>query len=195
MTAVTSSMAWSGRYTLTDRIGIAALAALLLAAAAPAGAQSIRRSQEAAVRQRIGDTWIELRYQRPVARGRSPIFGNLVAWHEDWTPGADSATTLSVSTPITVEGQALPRGTYSIWMIADSSGPWTVIFSKTARAWHRTYPGEANDQLRVRVTPTQTSHMETLAWYFPVVDGAQATLVMHWGSTSVPLEIRVNQTP
>jgi hypothetical protein len=32
--------------------------------------------------------------------------------------------------------------------------------------------------------------METLLWYFPVVNGADASLVMHWGTTGVPLAIK-----
>ena len=164
-------------------------AALLLPAALPA--QNIRRSQEAVVRQKVADTWIELRYFRPVARGRSPLFGNIVDWGHVWTPGADSATTISVSTPIVVENDTLPRGSYSIWTIPDSTGQWSVIFNRTWRAWHTRYPGEQHDQLRVRVTAWQGAHMESLAWYFPSVDGPQATLVMHWGTTGVPLNIRV----
>ena len=161
--------------------------ALLLPAALPA--QNIRRSQEAAVRQKVADTWIELRYSRPVARGRS-LFGGIVPWGEIWTPGADTATSISLSTPVVVENDTLPRGSYSIWTIPDSTGQWTVIFSRRARVWHTRYPGEANDQLRVRVTAWQGAHMEALAWYFPAVDGALATLVMHWGTTGVPLNIR-----
>jgi hypothetical protein len=33
--------------------------------------------------------------------------------------------------------------------------------------------------------------METLAFYFPVVDGRTAELVLHWGTTVVPLKIEV----
>ena len=174
---------------MIDRARVAALALVLLPAALPA--QNIRRSQEAAVRQKVADTWIELRYSRPVARGRSPLFGNLVPWGEVWTPGADTATTISLSTPVVVENDTLPRGSYSIWTIPDSTGHWTVIFNRRARVWHTRYPGAEHDQLRVRVTAWQGSHMESLVWYFPAVDGAQATLVMHWGTTGVPLNIRV----
>lgn len=171
--------------------------AICLALALPGRlpAQNIRRSQEAAVRQKIADTWIEIRYQRPVARGRSPLFGTVVDWGHVWTPGADSATTISLSTLVHIEDDSLPRGTYSVWMIADSTGPWTVIFNRAARAWHTRYPGEQTDQLRLRVTPWQGPHMESLMWYFPTVDGAQATLVVHWGTTGVPLRLRVGDTP
>src|SRR5207249_4242526 len=52
------------------------------------------------------------------------------------------------------------------------------------------YP-EGRDALRIRVPARQGPHMETLAFYFPVVDGKDATLYLHWGTTIVPLEIRV----
>jgi hypothetical protein len=171
------------------RLGI--VAAALCALASPGQAQRIRASQEAWVRQRLADTWIELHYRRPVARGRA-LFGNVVAWGRIWTPGADTATTISVSTPVRVEGQTLPAGTYSVWMVPDSSGPWTVIFSRAQPVFHVPYPGEGQDQLRVRAAAWQGPHMETLLWYFPDVDGPAGTLVMHWGTTGVPLHIRVD---
>ncbi len=171
---------------------LAAALLVVAAAATPLHAQ-IRRSQEAVTRQKIAGTWIELHYRRPVARGRSPLFGNVVEWAKVWTPGADSATTLSTSTPIQVEGQRLPQGTYSIWMIPDSAGPWTVIFNKTSRAFHLDYPGESQDQLRIRVSAVQAEHMESLLWYFPGVDGTDAKLRMHWGTTAIEMAVQVPQ--
>src|SRR5437762_3427029 len=100
------------------RAAIRIAVTILLLTPAAARAQ-IRRSQEALVRQKIANTILELHYRRPVARGRNPLFGNVVKWGETWTPGADSATTLSVSTPVQIEGQQLPQGAYSIWMIPD----------------------------------------------------------------------------
>lgn len=165
------------------------VAVLVLAAPACARGQRIPLSQQATVRQKIADTWIELRYRRPVARGRA-LFGSLVRWSEIWTPSADSAAVMIVNTPIHVETDSLPAGTYSIWMIPDSAAHWTVVFNRVHAAHHLSYPGEENDQLRVHVTAWQGPHMETLLWYFPVVNGADATLVMHWGTTGVPLTIK-----
>ena len=164
---------------------------MLAVIAAPATAQQhIRRSQEAVVRQKVADTWIEVHYRRPVARGRR-LFGEVVPWGRTWTPGADTATSIALSTPVQVEGQLLPQGSYSIWMIPDSTGPWTVIFSKATPVFHVPYPGESHDQLRLQVTPQQGPHMESLLWYFPNVDGPDATLVMHWGTTGVPLRLHI----
>ena len=167
--------------------------ALALAAAvvgACASAQEIPRSQRASVSQTVGHTEITIHYRRPVARGRT-LFGDVVRWGRVWTPGADSATTIRFSTAVQVNGDSLPAGTYSIWMIPDSAAAWTVIFSRAQPVFHTPYPGDDYDQLRIRVAPRRGEHMETLAFYFPVVDGLSATLVMHWGATVIPLSISV----
>lgn len=165
------------------------LLAALLAFPGTLHAQRIRASQEAYVRQKVGNTWIDIHYRRPVARGRD-LFGGIVTWGRTWTPGADTATSITISAPIQIEGHALPAGSYSIWMIPDSTGPWTVIFNKSTPVFHLPYPGEDQDQLRFQVAPQQGAAMETLAFYFPKVDGSEATLVMHWGTTIIPMGIR-----
>lgn len=145
-------------------------------------------SQHGTVSQRVNDTTLTIEYNRPVARGRE-LFGALVPYGRVWCPCADDATTLDTSTDITVNDQALAAGTYSVWT---EPGPdtWTVIFSRAARAWHTRYP-RGQDALRLTVTPRSGGHMETLAFYFPIVDGRKAELVLHWGTTVVPLAIEV----
>lgn len=145
-----------------------------------------RRSQQAGVMQTFGATRVEVRYSRPSARGRE-LFGALVPWGRPWTPGADTATSVSFSQAVRVNGQALAAGTYSLWMIpADST--WTVIFSRAHPVWHLPYPS-GRDVLRVESTPRDGPHMELLTFYFPDVDGLTGELVMHWGTTVVPVTI------
>jgi DUF2911 family protein len=174
------------------RSAIAAATLFLVAASAVAqDRDEPRRSQRGSVMQMVADARIEIRYSRPVARGRD-LFGALVKWGEVWTPGADSATTIEVNRDIRVNGETLPAGKYSVWSIPGESA-WTIIFNKQHAAFHTRYPGESQDQLRIRVQPRTGSQMETLAWYFPVVDGYTATLYLHWGTTVVPLSIRVDE--
>jgi hypothetical protein len=66
---------------------------------------------------------------------------------------------------------------------------WTVIFSRAHTVFHLPYP-DGQDVLRVRARPTTGPHMETLGFYFPVVDGDTAVLNLHWGSTVLPLRIK-----
>ena len=145
-------------------------------------------SQRAAVWQRVADTDISITYSRPVARGRT-LFGGVVPWGRVWNPGADSATTVTVSREIELEGRALAAGRYTLWAIPRPDS-WTVIVSGAVDVMHTPYPGDTLDVLRVQVTPEPGSHMETLAFYFPQVEQDSAVLRLHWGATVVPLRIR-----
>lgn len=170
-------------------IGVALLVVAALALGCGlGGAQQAKASQHGTVSQEVGNTTIALAYDRPVARGRT-LFGALVPYGRVWMPGANWATTIDVDRDVRVEGQPLAAGKYSLWTIP---GPdeWVVIFSKRARAFHTRYP-EGEDALRVTVRPTSGGHMETLAFYFPVVGPDSAILALHWGTTVVPIAIRL----
>jgi hypothetical protein len=168
-------------------------AVLLLALAAevrhPARAQEPRRSQRGAVMQMIGTARVEVTYSRPVARGRD-LFGALVPWGRIWNPGADTATAISVSVPVLINGARLPAGAYSLWAIPGET-EWTFIFSRSHPVWHVPFRGP--EALRVRAVPERGTHIETLAFYFPVVDGLTAVLHLHWGEVVVPLRIEVER--
>ena len=137
--------------------------------------------------QLVGRAQIEIVYRRPVAHGRA-LYGALVPWGKIWTPSADSAARLRVNVPIEVNGAQLAAGEYSVWAIPDAK-TWTVIFNSVAATFHLTYP-QGRDVLRVQATPTTGDYMETLGFYFPMVDADSAVLRMHWGTTIVPLTIR-----
>ena len=66
-----------------------------------------------------------------------------------------------------IEGHDLKAGEYSLWLIPQEHRPWTVIFHRAAHVFHRPYPGEADEALRVDVTTESASHVETLAIEFP----------------------------
>ncbi|MBI3895807.1 MAG: DUF2911 domain-containing protein [Acidobacteria bacterium] len=154
----------------------------------PLAAQAPRPSQHGSVSQQIADTLVILEYNRPVARGRE-LFGKLVPWGRIWNPGADDATSITLSTDVQVNGQKLASGTYSLWA-EPQPDRWTIIFSRAHPVFHVPYPA-GKDALRVMATPRTGQHMETLAFYFPAVDGKKAELVLHWGTVVVPLELEV----
>jgi hypothetical protein len=170
------------------------LAGVLFGAALPLSAQrrgeqpKPRLSQHGAVSQTINDTVITIAYNRPVARGRK-LFGTLVPWGKIWCPGADEATSITLTTDITVNGKSLVAGSYTIWA-EPNPDQWTIIFSNAYPAFHVPYPA-GRDALRVTAKPRAGEHRETLSLYFPVVDGKRAELALHWGTVVVPLEIEV----
>ena len=149
----------------------------------------VRKSQPGAVAQRIATTEITISYSRPVARGRD-LFGALVPYGVVWHPGADRATSIAFSRDLHVSNHPLAAGKYSLWTIPRADA-WTIIFSRAADVFHHPYPGEAQDALRFDVAPEQGPHVETLTYDFPVVDGKDAVLRLHWGTTMIQLPIRV----
>lgn len=168
----------------------AAALVLLLGAASGLHAQEIRKSQHGVVQQQIAGTTVTVSYNRPVARGRT-LYGGIVPWGVPWNPGADSATSISFSTAVHVNGASLPAGTYSLWA---EPGPdkWTLIFSRAYPAFHTPYP-KGQDALRVSAVPQVGWHIETLTFYFPLVEERHAELHLHWGSVAVPVVIDVPQ--
>lgn len=153
-------------------------------------AQSIRKSQRASVMQMVGATRLEIIYHRPVARGRE-LFGSLVPWNRIWSPSADTAAIFKTTTDLDIGSDRLPAGSYSIWAIPDRQS-WTIIFSSVQPVFHVRYPA-GKDVLRVKANSRSGDHMETLAFYFPMVDADSAVLNLHWGKTVVPLSIRARQ--
>lgn len=168
--------------------------ALAFANASPGQAQGFPFSQRGSVSQAIAFTDIRITYGRPVARGRV-LFGELVPWDSVWHPGADSATRITFSREVLLEGQRLGAGEYSLWVIPRESKPWTVILSRKARVFHKPYPGSEFDALRVEIQPESGMHMESLAMYFPVVLRDTAVLRVHWGKTMVPIRIKAPYRP
>src|ERR1700678_1162981 len=141
------------------RIRLLTLLSVLLLAAGFCNAQTAtgetvmldlpRQSQHALLTQRIGVTDITINYHRPLANGRA-IWGKLVPYGQVWRAGANENTTITFSDPVTIEGQALDKGTYGVHMIPGES-EWTVIFSKDAAAWGSFSYKQPADALRITV--------------------------------------------
>lgn len=168
------------------------LMAVLWFAPQPA-APVIKPSQHGTVTQRVAATTLTVDYNRPVARGRE-LFGPppaIVPFDKIWCPGADNCTTLNVSTDVTIDGKPLPAGTYTVWAKPGAT-TWTVIFNRAHPVFHTRHQSVADqDALTLEVTPRTGAHMETLAFYFPVVNQKHAELVLHWGTVVIPLSIDV----
>lgn len=166
-----------------------ALVTLALAAGSPLAAQ-VRASEHAGVFQVVNGTKITVEYNRPQTRGRSPIFGAVIPWGEVWTPGANWATTFEVDKDVVVNGAAVPKGTYSMWMEVQPT-QWTVILDRRPRLFHTTHPKPDTTQIRFAVTPDSQSGPEMLTWAFTEVSAVGTSLRMSWAGKSVTLKIAV----
>jgi DUF2911 family protein len=158
-----------------------------------ADSQGYPPSQRGSVTQMVAFTEISVVYGRPVARGRA-LFGALVPWDTIWHPGADSATRITLSHDVLLEGKPLKAGEYTLWLIPRESTPWTLIVSRAAHVFHKPYPGQQFEVMRVDVTPEQVSPVESLTIYFPKVLRDEAVMRVHWGTTAVPIHIKAAWT-
>ena len=171
-------------------------AALLLALPQILPAQS-RLSEKAITTQIVNGTTITIEYYRPVTRGRSDLFGKQVHWGEIWTPGANWATTFETDRDLYLNGNLVPKGKYSMWMVTAQDSPWTFFLHKTARRFHTQRPKADSDSTAVRfpVQPTTGPVMEALLFYFPNIQKDTATLHMHWATTVVSLRVVTTALP
>jgi len=149
-----------------------------------------RQSQHAQITQRIGITDITINYHRPLANGRQ-IWGKVVPYGQVWRAGANENTTITFSDPVTIEGQALNKGTYGLHMIPGEN-QWTVIFSKMSTAWGSFSYKQDEDALRVDVKPQTAELHDALTYDFDDLKPNSAIVTLRWDKVAVPFKVAVN---
>ena len=187
--------------------------ATTVALSATAAAQSITLppdgdNQRSEVTQQIGRVSVSIAYGSPDVHApngddrRGKIFGTLVPYgiHDlgfnnrkgPWRAGANQNTVFTVSHPVTIQGQPLPAGRYGLHMLA---GPteWTLIFSKNSTSWGSFSYDQAEDQLRVPVTPEKAPYREWLSYEFVERKPDRAVAALEWEDLRVPFTIAVPQ--
>ncbi len=152
----------------------------------------VRASERATVSQTIDGTVIEVSYGRPRLRGRT-AFGGVVHWGEIWTPGANWATTLTVSKGVRIDGQAVAAGSYSVWIVP-AERDWTFALHRQAKRYHLQRPKLDEMAVRLPITPSAAPLTELLTFSFPETRRDGATLRLQWGPTAVALRIDVEAT-
>jgi hypothetical protein len=163
-----------------------------LAAQAPAPKLEFPAPSPAAtLKQRVGITDVEISYARPSMKGRK-IFGSLVPYGKVWRTGANTATKLTFSTPVKLNGTAIPAGTYELFTIPGES-EWTVIIHQHKSQWGSYAYDAKNDVARVTAKPiTLASPIETFAIGVSELRDSSATLYLAWEKTRVPVKLEVD---
>ncbi len=178
------------RLILSALAGLACTAGLFAQAPAPKIAFP-DASPAATLKQRVGLTDVEISYNRPGMKGRT-VFGGLVPYGEVWRTGANTATKLTFSTSVKLNGTALPAGTYELFTIPGKT-EWTVIIHKNMSQWGSYTYDQKNDVARFTVTPsTLGSAVETMAIGISDVHSDSATMYISWEKTRVPLKLEVD---
>ncbi len=191
----------------------AALAVVLLAGAAGAGAQSLTAppsgdNQKSTVTQQIGAVTVSISYSSPNVHApdgsdrRGKVWGALVPWGYanlgfgncgekcPWRAGANENTLFTVSEDVRIEGQPLAAGSYGLHMLPGEA-EWTVIFSKNSTSWGSFFYDQAEDALRVTVKPAKSDYHEWLSYEFDDRQGDRATIALKWEELAVPFTVSV----
>ena len=155
----------------------------------PAHAQLLA-SEPAQVSQTVDGTRVTIEYSRPRARGRTGLFGTRIQDGHIWTPGANAATTLAVSKDVTINGQAVSKGKYTVW-IAVSRGEWEMVLDRDTTLFHTQGPRRRAGQVRFAAPREKRPFMEVLTWWVPDVTATGMTLAVQWDTVYVPLKIAV----
>ncbi len=151
-----------------------------------------RPSQKASVMQAIGTTDMTITYSRPGVKGRQ-IWGALVPYDKVWRTGANEATTVSFTDDVTINGQPLTKGTYSLATIPGQDS-WTVIFNKVADQWGAFSYDATKDALRVTAKPEKGAFTEWMTFEVPQVSWDKATVVLRWENVAVPFTVETAST-
>jgi hypothetical protein len=148
-------------------------------------------SPASTLKQRVGNTDIEVVYSRPSMRGRA-VFGGLVPYGEVWRTGANNATRISFSTPVTFQGTRVDAGSYELFTVPGKD-EWTVILQKAAKQWGAYVYDQKNDVARGTAKPVDHPEaVETFAINFADLRDDSATLNLIWDRTRVPVRIETD---
>jgi hypothetical protein len=128
----------------------------------------------------IGGATFAVDYGRPLARGRK-LLGDVVPYDVVWRTGANAATQFTTSTPITLAGIAVPRGTYSLWTVPRTNGGADLIVNKQSGQWGTAYDGARDLGMAHMQTETLSAPVERFTISIVGVDDKRGTLAIEWG--------------
>jgi len=199
--------------------GAAAIAALILSGsvaaqnrriASPPGTAATEIGGHYDVREGyVGGHWLELRFGRPIKRGRD-LFGPsdfaeaLNDGADVWRAGANVSTRLINDVPIVIEGRTIAPGEYTLFIDLKPNDKWTLIVStwpaqttydeKNKAALWGAYDYTPNrDVVRAAMRVEQLPHsFEQLSWDFLDMSDGGGKLALIWDRklASVPFTVK-----
>ena len=140
------------------------------------------------ITQAFGLGTITVNYSRPNTKGRK-IFGALEPYGSVWRTGANSATTITTTEAIKLEGKDLPAGTYGLFTIPGAN-EWTIIINKGAKQWGAYEYKPEEDLFRVTVKALKLKDkVETFSIQLADVYPTTAKLQLMWENTALNISL------
>jgi Protein of unknown function (DUF2911) len=187
----------------------AALAAL---AAFSLGGPALAQAQRGTAAATVGGKKVTVDYGRPALKGRTidALLKQLPA-ERIWRAGDSEVTTFATEADLTVGGQTVKAGRYSLYVHAPESGKWALVLNSDlgqplGTIWKEApenlkgapypylgnYEGKikAKEVLRVDLEPAKsTTPAETFTISF-APKGPAATMTLAWGDQSWSIEVQ-----
>jgi len=165
---------------------------LLIATTCGAFAQASPPAQTAVT---INAKKLTVAYSAPSVHGRK-IFGpgGLISrdpTYPVWRAGANDATAFHTDADLDISGLTVPKGDYTLWILADSN-QWKLIINKQTGQWGLDY-SQNRDLGRVAMNMSKPpAPIETLKITLSSEGGNKGKLQVAWDTTvaSVPITVK-----
>jgi hypothetical protein len=167
-------------------------AAVALCLNSPVAAQQKKQplSPPAEASVTIGGKAITIKYSAPSMRGRK-IFGGLEPYGKVWRAGANAATALHTDADLDLNGLAVPKGDYTLYVWLDEN-QWQLIVNKQTGQWGTNYD-QGQDLGRVKMNMSKpAAPVETFKITLSSAGGSAGKLQLEWENTvaSVPFKVK-----
>jgi hypothetical protein len=157
----------------------------------PAQAPQAMPSPPATASVTVAGGTIDVHYNTPHMRGRK-IMGELVPYGKVWRTGANPATTLITSVPLTFGTLLVPAGTHTIYTLP-SADTWLLIINNQTGQWGLTYD-QAQDLGRTpMMAKPMTTPQEVMSISFENTTKISTEMHIRWETTDRYVVIRAAQ--
>lgn len=142
------------------------------------------------ISQTVGNTLVEVEYERPSVRKRQ-VFGGLVPWNKVWRTGAGNCTKIKFDKDLKIGGQKVSAGKYSIFTIPNIE-EWIVIINKDTSLYGSYDYDFKNDIVRFVVIPTESSRFYETLNFDIELNQHNAKIYISWANTQINFDIETS---
>lgn len=144
----------------------------------------------------IGGKNLTIKYDAPSVRGRH-IFGEGGRISKDpnypvWRAGANNATAFHTDANLDINGLAVPKGDYSLYVLVQDPNAWQLIINKQTGQWGLTYDA-SKDLGRVKMNMSKPpTPVEQLTYTISSDSPTHGKIELAWEQhvASVPVTLK-----
>ena len=139
--------------------------------------------------QMVGSNHVHIDYGSPSVRGRV-IWNGLVSYNQTWPAGAHSATSITFSEDVSIDGTTIPKGKYGFFIIPDKK-LWTLIINKSWNMHLADDYKKENDLVRIKQKPVKRKTIsESLRYDIKSTKSGYGVITMSWEYLTISFEFK-----